>query len=110
MNSTGFGERNCLSQIENSTKIAKDPSFSLPNSFGTFSTKSTENVSKKENIERDLSSSTDIPSTRDRDDKNIVRNTNNALMDWARICEPKTSSQLEKEKYIFTESEFYITN
>ncbi len=121
MNSTGFGERNCLSQIENSTKIAKDPypkgisnatrsqrgSFSLPNSFGTFSTKSTENISKKENIEKDLSSSTDTGLC--RDDKKLVRNINNALMDWARLMEPKTSSQLNKETYIFRNSEFYIT-
>lgn len=40
----------------------------------------------------------------------ISRNINNALMDWARLCEPKTSSLLEKEKYIFTESKFYTTN
>lgn len=31
-------------------------------------------------------------------------------MDWARLMEPKNSSLLEKEKYIFIESEFYITN
>lgn len=42
--------------------------------------------------------------------KNIIRNINNALMDWVRLCEPKTASLFEKEKYIFTESEFYVTN
>ena len=40
----------------------------------------------------------------------IVRNINNALMDWARIMEPKTASLLDVNNYIFTESEFYITN
>lgn len=30
-------------------------------------------------------------------------------MDWARLMEPKNSGLLEKEKYIFTESQFYIS-
>jgi A/G-specific adenine glycosylase len=38
-----------------------------------------------------------------------VRNINNALMDWARISEPKTANLLNTENYIFTESEFYKT-
>ena len=42
VNFSGFRKRNCLSQIENSTMTAKETSFSLPNSFGTFSIKSTE--------------------------------------------------------------------
>ena len=43
VNSVGFGGRNCLSQIKNSTKIAKWASFSPPNAFDTFGTKSMEN-------------------------------------------------------------------
>ena len=31
-------------------------------------------------------------------------------MDWARTMEPKTSSLLNKESYIFTESQFYISS
>lgn len=40
---------------------------------------------------------------------NIVRSINNALMDWARLREPKNSGLLNPENYIFTGSEFYIT-
>lgn len=40
---------------------------------------------------------------------NVTRSINNALMDWARISEPKTSSLFNKNDYIFTESEFYLT-
>jgi endonuclease III len=40
----------------------------------------------------------------------ITRDINNALMDWARTMEPKTANLLERENYIFTESEFYKTN
>lgn len=42
--------------------------------------------------------------------KNVIREINNALMDWARTMEPKTSSLLNKESYIFTESQFYISS
>jgi hypothetical protein len=42
--------------------------------------------------------------------KDTARDVNNALMDWARTMEPKTAHLLDPEKYIFTESEFYITN
>ena len=31
-------------------------------------------------------------------------------MDWARLMEPKTSNLLNKESYIFTESQFYISS
>ena len=31
-------------------------------------------------------------------------------MDWARLMEPKNASLLDPDTYIFTESEFYITN
>ncbi len=117
VNSVGLGERNCLSQIENSTLIAKEThpksisnatesqrgSFSLPNSFGTFSTKSTwETVSEKKWVKLEDSSNESM--------RNIVRNINNALMDWARLSEPKTASLLNHENYIFKGSEFYITN
>jgi endonuclease III len=103
VNSVGLGERNCLSQIENSTLIAKETSFSLPNSFGTFSTKSTwETVSEKK-VEK-------IETFGTFSYKNIVRNINNALMDWARLSEPKTASLLNPENYIFKDSEFYISN
>jgi hypothetical protein len=39
----------------------------------------------------------------------ITRDINNALMDWARISEPKNASLLDQSSYIFTESEFYIS-
>lgn len=39
----------------------------------------------------------------------ISRDINNALMDWARLMEPKNSNLLDRESYIFTESEFYRT-
>lgn len=42
--------------------------------------------------------------------ENNVRNINNALMDWARLMEPKNSSLLDKKSYIFMNSEFYKTN
>lgn len=41
--------------------------------------------------------------------KEEIRNINNALMDWARISEPKNSSLLDTKDYIFKESEFYIS-
>ncbi len=62
VNSMGFWERNCLSQIENSTEIAKDPSFSLPNSFGTFSTKSTEEMVSQKHINETLTRYIDFAS------------------------------------------------
>jgi hypothetical protein len=98
VNSAGFGERNCLSQIENSTTIAKETSFSLPNSFGTFSTKSTDEWTLEQRDSYGMTKN-----------KNTVRNINNALMDWARIMEPKTANLLNQDTYIFTESEFYKT-
>ena len=52
--SMGFGGRNWLSQIENSTKIAKWTSFSPPNAFDTFGTKSMENGVWKESIYKKL--------------------------------------------------------
>ncbi len=39
----------------------------------------------------------------------LSRDINNALMDWARIMEPKTVNLLNQDDYIFTESEFYRT-
>jgi A/G-specific adenine glycosylase len=39
----------------------------------------------------------------------LTREINNALMDWARIKEPKTANLLDPENYIFTESEFYLS-
>lgn len=41
--------------------------------------------------------------------KNTIRDINNALMDWARLMEPKNSSLLDKESYIFKNSEFYTS-
>ena len=41
--------------------------------------------------------------------KNFIRNINNWLMDWARLMEPKNSNLLNRETYIFKESEFYIS-
>ena len=57
--------------------------------------------SEKEEIEEDF-----------RDfikNKNSIRDINNWLMDWARLMEPKNSSLLNRETYIFKESEFYIS-
>ena len=62
MNSAGLGERNCLSQIENSTEITKETSFSLPNSFGTFSTKSTEEIVSEKYITETLTRYIDFAS------------------------------------------------
>ncbi len=60
--SAGFGERNCLSQTENSTTIAKGTSFSLPNSFGTFSIKSTEEIVSEKYINDTLTRYIDFAS------------------------------------------------
>jgi hypothetical protein len=57
--------------------------------FGTFSHKSTREIMSEKN--------------------NIIRNINNWLMDWARLMEPKNSNLLNRETYIFKESEFYIS-
>jgi single-stranded DNA-specific DHH superfamily exonuclease len=62
VNSAGLGERNCLSQTENSTTIAKETSFSLPNSFGTFSTKSTEEIVSEKYINETLTRYIDFAS------------------------------------------------
>lgn len=56
---------------------------------------------EKEEIERDFQKFIS--------NNNTIRDINNALMDWARLAEPKTSSLFNSEKYIFTESEFYLT-
>lgn len=39
----------------------------------------------------------------------IIRNINNALMDWSRLMEPKASTWFDANIYIFTESEFYLS-
>ncbi len=78
-----WGEKLSESDENNKKDEQSGTSFSLPNSFGTFSTKST---------------------------WDIIRNINNGLMDWARMMEPKNSSLFNRDTYIFTGSEFYMSN
>ncbi len=74
--------RNIMSGVNNWASLL------TPDAFDTFGSKSIEN-GVWENM--------------------LARNINNALMDWARISEPKTANLLNQDTYIFTESEFYKT-
>ncbi len=84
--------------LENWTEIRFQNEVEEIKTFGTFSHKSTEKCIL---TERNLDEITK--------NKNITRDINNALMDWARLMEPKNTSLLRPENYIFTKSAFYIT-
>lgn len=64
------------------------------------------NKDEKNKIEKDLHN---FLKKIKSDPKKEIRNINNALMDWARLAEPKNNSSFNPENYIFKESEFYKT-